>query len=173
MNEDFGKVNNQIASFIVLSAVMVAPVMLPCQSGVAQANTAVMLNNNVVDTATNIMRYAGPINVIDQPVRIDPINAGPIMRYAGPINVIDQPVRIDPINVGPIMRYAGPINKPIKFDPIKAEPINVEPIVRYAGPQMPSADVNINPSASNLNFGGGAYANYGLIKINSGHYIYK
>jgi len=165
MNEDFGKVNNQIASFIVLSAVMVAPVMLPCQSGVAQANTAVMLNNNVIDTATNIMRYAGPINT-NQPINIQM----PVERYAGPIN---QTIMIEPINVEPVVKYAGPINKPIKFDPIKADLINVEPIVRYAGPQMPSADVNINPSASNLNFGGGAYANYGLIKINSGHYIYK
>ena len=162
MNKDFNQVNKQIAGFIIVSAAVMAPVIMPDASGIAQANPVTIQGPAV----SPVMRYAGP-------GMLNPADI--IERYAGP----QMPL--------PVVRYAGP-QMPIMPKYAGPEmPAPADVIARYAGPQIPAADVNLNlnqnvnvtPSVNvtpNLNNNVKPAVidnNFGLIKLDAGHYIFK
>jgi len=100
MAENFEKVNKQIATFIVVSAALTAPVALQTQYTAAQANLPGM---EVVQQEPMICRYAGPIMPPAPQPQPQPMPVPEPVRYAGPI--IQHPEMPIPEPV----RYAGPV----------------------------------------------------------------
>jgi len=143
MNRDFDNVNKQIAGFIIVSAAVVAPAITPVESGIAQAEPVAMVQDFVA-------RYAGPV-MPQQDLTV------PIVRYAGP-------PKPQPTQNQTIARYSDSEVQTVNKDTM--------PMVKYAGPQMQSGKVNIKRNSNNSKTKK-ENNNYGLIKLESGHYIYK
>lgn len=147
MDNDFSKVNKQIANFIIVSAAIAVPVLMSNSSFAVNADAlGVPLlpstgpSGGVVDPGSMIYRYAGPV---------DPV---PLLPNSG---------------ASYVERYAGPV------DPMPQSPI---PSGDYdAGSQLHYVDMNANTNLNtNVNQSSNEPAsNYGLKKIEPGHFIFE
>ena len=139
MAESFENLNKQIASFIILSAALSAPV---------NADTISATNNNLIADASISMpaqighneiiaMYAAPQIPIGEIIKPTPMPEVPpaISMYAAP----QHPIIIEPTPVpAPILRYAAP-NFP--FKPIKpSEKIQMQ----KEAPALNESSLNIN-----------------------------
>jgi len=125
MSGSFENLNKQIASFIIVSAALSAPVsadnVLPANYNLladASINLPAQIGRNEI-----IAMYAAPqIPIIEQPIVVP----APVLRYASPN--IPQPIPNPPPAIS-MYAVVEPIIEPVK--PIPA------PIVRYASPTLP------------------------------------
>lgn len=150
MSRNFENLNKQIASFIIVSAALSAPVsadnVLPTNNNLladASINLPAQIGHNEI-----IAMYAAPqIPIIEQPIVVP----APVLRYASPN--IPQPTPNPP---PAISMYA--VVEPI-IGPVNPIP---QPIVRYASPTLPSIEKiekiqnqngasSLNESALNIN----------------------
>ncbi len=147
MNRDFNNINKQIAGFIVVSAAVMAPVIVSDINGAAQAEPVIVIQR---DVPAMELRYAGPEMLQPTPNPIDEHFAEPEISGGNTMIKVDPKIYV--------ARYAGPETPDINN--------GIPPIVRYAGPQMPSPKRKVNPSTQQRD-------KYGLSRLEPGHYIFK
>lgn len=149
MSQDFDSLNKQIASFIVLTSALAAPVYA---DGMMPFDTPAVS----VQGMDMVVKYAGP-GMMDFP-SVAP--QGPIDRYAGP--VMPTPTPFEP-SEPMIVRYAGPPEpqiQPVAFNPIDGTSADANGSV--------FAPVNNVNSVTELEYVEGYRAN----KIAPGHFIF-